>query len=116
VDEIKVGVRPEGVADQIEIDLVVRCGNQLGIVEAKMGASKAGIDQLSTAGGARYLGTYTARFLVVGRRLYSQHKTLAQARNVIVIEMPGYTDGRALGRDEADRLRRTIRTGLGAVT
>jgi hypothetical protein len=27
VDELKAGVRPEGVADQIEIDLVVRQGN-----------------------------------------------------------------------------------------
>lgn len=113
VDEIIAGVRPEGVKEQIEIDLVVRCGNQVGIIEAKTGSRKDGIDQLSTSGGQRYLGTYTAKFLVLGRILPASLKMLAEARNVTIIELPKYQDGRSLAATESNRLARTIIEKLG---
>ncbi len=114
VGEIMAGVRPEGVRDQIEIDLVVRCGNQVGIIEAKTGTRKEGIDQLSTAGGRAYLGIYTAKFLIMGNYLSSDLKTLAQARDISVIELPQYREGKALAATEANRLIQTIRQKLGA--
>lgn len=113
VDEIIAGVRPQGVKEQIEIDLVVRCGNQVGIIEAKTGSRKEGIDQLSTSGGQRYMGTYTVKFLVLGRMLPASLKTLAEARNVTVIELPKYQDGRSLMATESNRLARTIVEKLG---
>jgi hypothetical protein len=112
VDEIRAGIKPEGVADQIDIDLVVRRGNQVGIIEAKTGTKKAGIDQLATAGGSKYLGTYTARFLVVGGRLRHELKALAHARNIVVVELPGYSEGCPLNHEEAVRLRKVICAGL----
>jgi hypothetical protein len=42
------GVRPAGVSDQIEIDLVVRRGNSVGIIEAMTGVKKAGGESYRT--------------------------------------------------------------------
>jgi hypothetical protein len=113
VDEILAGVRPKGVEKQIEIDLVIRCGNQVGIIEVKTGVKKQGIDQLSTAGGRAYLGTYTAKFLIVGGRLEYRLKTLAKAREITVIELPGYIEGNPLIKKEAEYLIREIHQRLG---
>ena len=46
----------------MEIDLIFRCGNSIGIAELKTGKSateKEGIDQLNAACAREYLGTYT---------------------------------------------------------
>ncbi len=40
VDEIMAGVRPAGVAEQIEIDMIVRRGNAVGIISKPRPASK----------------------------------------------------------------------------
>src|SRR6266545_3642794 len=63
VDEIKAGINLQGV---VEIDIAVRCENQIGIIEVKTGSNKLkmAIDQLNTAAGQTYLGTYTQKFLV----------------------------------------------------
>jgi hypothetical protein len=112
VDELLAGVRPAGVEHQIEIDLVVRCGNRVGIIEAKTGVKKAGIDQLDTAGGARYMGAYTAKILVTGRRMSRAHHALATARNIRIIELPGYREGRSLPDNERRTLIQTVHYGL----
>lgn len=115
VDEIMAGVRPEGVKDQIEIDLVIRKGNQVGIAEIKTGgADKRGLDQLSTAGGRDYLGIYTAKFWIIGaRNLRSELRALATARSVNVIHLPGYNDGRKLDRKESNLLVNRVLEKLG---
>src|SRR5947209_13555639 len=62
VSEIVSGV----ALGTLEIDLVIRHRNQVGIAEVKSGRAasrKDGIDQLSTASQREFLGTYTARFL-----------------------------------------------------
>ena len=112
VDEILAGVRPAGVADQIEIDLIVRRGNRVGIVEAKTGVKKAGIDQLDTAGNAHYLGDHVLKFLVTGRYLPRAHKMLAIAEEIQVIELPGYQDNRRLPDQEERRLVDTVKQKL----
>lgn len=108
VDEILAGVRPAGVSDQIEIDLVVRRGNRVGIVEAKTGVKKAGIDQLSTAGNPKYIGSHILKFLVTGRYLPRAHKMLAIAEGVRVVELPGYQDNRRLPEQEERLLVDTV--------
>lgn len=114
--EVLAGVRPEGVANQIEIDLVIRLGNRVGIAEVKLGADgerpKQGIDQLSTAGGRAYLGTYTSKFLITGSRPARSIEQLASERGVTIIALPGYDDGFPLREGEQTRLLNIIREKL----
>lgn len=113
VDEIMSGVRPGAVAHQIEIDLVVRCRNNVGLVEAKTGVNKAGIDQLDTAGNPIYLGRHASKLLVTGRYLPRAHKALALAQGIHVVELPGYTVHQGIPEQEQRRLVQTVRTALG---
>jgi len=112
VDEILAGVRPKGVRKQIEIDLVIRRGNEVGIVEAKTGVNKAGIDQLSTAGAEDYLGEYLTKFLITGRRLTPEIRALAQAQQVHVIELPGYDFQRGIPANEHNFMLQVIRNAM----
>jgi hypothetical protein len=112
VDEILAGVRPKGVRNQIEIDLVIRRGNEVGIVEAKTGVNKAGIDQLSTAGAEDYLGEYLTKFLITGRRLTPEIKALAQAQQVHIIELPGYDIRRGIPPNERNFMLQVIRNAM----
>lgn len=113
-DEVLAGVCPRGVADQIEIDLVIRSGNQVGIVEVKVGGKgpKTGLDQLQMAGGREYLGTYTTKFLITASKKDKPIRTLAQQRNIFIIEIDGYRRGRRLSRSDASRLVRTVKEKL----
>ena len=113
VDEIMAGVRPGSVANQIEIDLVVRCRNNVGLIEAKTGVNKAGIDQLDTAGNPSYLGRHATKFLVTGRYLPRAHKSLALAQDIHVVELPGYTMHHGIPDQEQRRLVQTVRMALG---
>jgi hypothetical protein len=118
--EVLAGVRPEGVANQIEIDLVVRSGNLVGIMEVKQGDAegkgpKAGLDQLAMAGGRDYLGTYTEKFLVTARSLIGQAnrvKILAAERKIHVVEIPDYQIGKPLSKSSTDKLQRVVREKL----
>ena len=117
VDELSPGVKPAGA---LEIDLVVRCGNRVGICEVKSGkksGTKEGIDQLATAGGREFLGTYTTRFLIVDREWKDRTNLmeLAEAREVVLIELPGYHDGQHLDDKDAKTLRDRVRQRLGCV-
>ncbi|MBI1296922.1 hypothetical protein GC175_18375 [bacterium] len=87
----------------------------MGIAEVKLGGGKSpkqGIDQLSTAGSREYLGTYTAKFLIVAGQLKAEIRTLAQEKQVTVIELPNYRQGRPLPKQDADRLTQTVREKL----
>jgi hypothetical protein len=112
VDEILAGVRPKGVQNQIEIDLIIRRGNEVGIIEAKTGVNKAGIDQLSTAGAEDYLGEYLTKFLITGRRLTPAIRALAQAQQVRIIELPGYDFHRGIPDNERNFMLQVIRTAM----
>ncbi len=115
VDEILLGVHPDEVAGNIDIDFVVRCGNQVSIVEAKANkASKDGLDQLAMAGGREYLGTYTSKFLVVGNTIGTSLKQLAEARGIQVVELPSYAAAGVIATAEARSLVETVRKRLGA--
>ena len=114
VDDIKVSVRPKGVKEQLEIDLVIQLGNQVGFIEVKSGGKQSGkeaVDQLTTTAARELSGTYTARFVVTGATAHDQFKALALKLGVTVIELPRYRDGR-LGREEQETLRERISTRL----
>ncbi len=106
--DVLAGVRPAGVDDQIEIDLVFRVDNQVGIAEIKLGggeSGKRGLDQLKMAGEQAYLGTYTAQFMIVAApRLYGRAQGLATKRGVKVITLPEYQSGKPLPSVAAQRL------------
>lgn len=114
VDEIVVGVKLIGALD---VDFVVRCGNQVGIIEAKTGPGlKKGIDQLNTAGGQRYLGTYTQKMLVSDQawdHTRSNLKELAEARRIKVIELPSFSAQGQLSPEDAARLVKEVCQCLG---
>jgi hypothetical protein len=116
VDEIVAGVK---LAEALEIDLVVRCENQVGIIEAKTGGQarkKGGIDQLNTAGGREYLGIYTRKMLVLDRiwgKDQSNLKALAQARGIEVIELPSYAVSGKFSSQDVGLLRSAVCKQLG---
>lgn len=53
----------------------------------RKGRSKDGIDQLNTAAGREYLGTYINKFLIINSSPHVNNKLLAQERNICVIEL-----------------------------
>ena len=114
VDEIAVGLKLLGVVD---VNFVVRCANQVGIIEAKTGSGvKKGIDQLSTAGEPRNLGTYTQKILVsdqVWDHTLSNLRELAEARRIEVIELPSFGTNGDLSAEDAETLRRRVCKVLG---
>lgn len=111
VDESLQGVVPGGVKDQAEIDLLIRCGNHVGVLEIKTGGSGSGkkaVDQLTTIAAREYLGTYAARFLVTQTSMEDRYKPLAQALRVTVIELREYRPGRDLSQNDKVRLLQGI--------
>lgn len=114
VDECRVGVRPAGVKDQVEMDLVIRIGNQVGVLEVKtggQGSGKKAIDQLTTLAAREYFGTYTSRFLVTqpgNSEKSDAYRALAQSLNVRVIELQDYRGEGMLSQRDAGALRQAI--------
>ena len=85
VDEYKTSVKK---GDALEIDAVLRCGNQIGVIEIKAGkANKQGIDQITTAAEQRFLGTYIRKFYIVAQPLVKALQDLARAHRIQVIEL-----------------------------
>jgi hypothetical protein len=111
------GVRPAGVGEQIEIDLVIRHGNQVAIAEVKLGRGdegpKKGIDQLSTAGGREYLGTYTRKLLITAGYLGARIQALAQEKQVTTLQVDRYQDGLPLRASSAQRLVQQVKEAVG---
>lgn len=114
VDEIMHNVR---LTDSLEIDLILRVGNKVGIVEIKTGKNalkKRGIDQLNTAGGREYLGSYTKKFYITDREYtgnYMANKDLAEERNITVIELKNSVNTvqlHALDEDDKELLIKTV--------
>lgn len=114
LDELQCAVSLKGVVD---VDLIARCDNQVGILEAKLGKNhmKQGIDQLNTAGGQTFLGTYTQKFLVSDQdwSVYSDLKELATARNITLIELLNSRGQPSLSEENTAKLRQAVLAGLG---
>lgn len=114
--DVLPNVRPAGAGDQIEIDLVIRQGNQVAVAEVKRGRSsegpKKGIDQLSTAGGREYLGTYARKLLITAGYTGAKICSLARERQVAIVEVTGYRRGAPIANDAAKRLVREVAQAL----
>lgn len=116
VDEVLVGVTLKGA---LEVDLVVRCGNQIGVIAAKTGnraMEKIGLDQLSAACEQRYLGTYTRKILVVNRAWPAKYnlRELADVWKITVIHLTSFTNSSpSLSPDDQRLLVETVCRVLG---
>ncbi len=115
MDEICAGVKMHNTVD---IDFVVRCGNQVGIIETKatLKNTKKGIDQLNTAGGRAYLGTYTKKFFVCDQIWGSNLNDLRQIaddRRIKIIELPSFGQNDALSAADTKKLQTQIKDALG---
>ena len=115
--EVKVGVN---LAGALEVDLVVRRENQVGVIQAKTGEKarkKAGLDQLNAACEQRYLGTYTAKMLVINEKwdeTLSNLRELAEAWRITVIELPSFTKAsRCLSAQDKQHLQEKVLGVLG---
>lgn len=107
IDELMMNLLPER-AKNVEIDLVVRCGNNVGIGEIKCKAKKRSIDQLNSVCSREHAGTYTRKFLVTSTPLDGNNAELTKAYGVNVIELPSYRDSGTLSAADRERLVATI--------
>lgn len=109
ISEVKAGVRPVGA---LEIDVVVRCGNQVGVGEIKHKSGKDGIDQLNSVASQRYLGTYVNKLLLVTQPLERNNAELAEAYRIVTLVLPSGGTGE-LSPEDRERLLSTVLKQLG---
>jgi hypothetical protein len=114
LDEMRPAVNLKG---SVDVDLIVRCENQVGIVEAKLGKNhmKQAIDQLNTAAGQTFLGTYTQKFLLSDQdwNAYPDLKELASARQITLIELPNSRGQLSLSAENRAKVQQAVLAGLG---
>ncbi len=113
IDEVLTSVRLEGLG-ALEIDLVVRRGNRVGIGEVKSKAKKDGIDHLNSAAAQTFLGTYVRKFLVSGTKVDPNNRELAAAYRIEVVELLSFGETRRLDRQDQDKLVKAVTRVLGA--
>lgn len=113
MDDIKANVKPLGVQKQVEIDLLVRRGNNVAVLEVKSGgegSNKKALDQLTTMAAREYLGTYATRMIVTRADEDSRsgwYKSLARGLRVEVVELQhGLSNGRLHDQDARNLLQR----------
>lgn len=113
--EVLWSLRPRGL-DALEIDFVVRLGNQIGVGEVKTKGAKSAIDQINAVADQRYLGTYIKKFLVSAKPLDENNRNLAQAYRVEVIELPSYAQSATLSDDDRHKLIQSVFAQLGGTS
>jgi hypothetical protein len=117
VDERMVGWRD--ASNQVDVDFVIRCNNQIGIIQAKSkkeARKMDGIKQLAVAGGQRFFGTYVRRFLVIDRQWGKNElklRELCKAMEITLVEIPGFTDSAGIDADGRVRLLESVHAILG---
>lgn len=117
VDECRTNL----IFDAFEIDFILRRGNRVAIAEAKSTRenTRKGIDQLNTAGGRAYMGTYTGKLFLVQKPLGPQLKHLAAVCQINVVHVEGKTDRRTgrllLTNKSQDDLRAALDSVLGPI-
>lgn len=116
VDELKAGVHflgVQGKREQADLDLVIRAGNQFGVLEAK-NQNKATLDALKQLHYlSRLLGTYTKKFWILTRSVNAEHQAVIDATRTRIIEILDFNDGdTTLSPDSAQRLIQAIKAEM----
>lgn len=109
--EIMPAVRLTGLSSIAEVDTLVRCGNQVAVLEVKRSADKRGIDQLNGVTDQRTLGTYTRKILVSATPLGNNNADLAQAYRIRVVVLESGRDGQ-LSPADAEKLVAIVKAVL----
>lgn len=116
VDELKAGVHFLGVHGkraQADLDLVIRVGNQFGVIEVKY-QNRATLDALKQLHYlSRLLGTYTKKFWVLTREASAEHQAVIDATRTKIIEILDFKDGHTtLSATSAQKLIETIKAEM----
>lgn len=100
----------------VELDLVFRIGNQVGIAEAKTEKEpkKDSIDQINSPTHREFLGTYTKKFLFLSNEFGSGNKALADAYKISVVELKENLTGGELSADDFELLKERVTKILGS--
>jgi CTP:molybdopterin cytidylyltransferase MocA len=119
-DEVMVGVKPAGLGQQVDLDLVVRRGPRVGVVECKLARSgaaekpKQGLDQLMQATDRVAFGSHAVRMLVTGAPMNASLQRLAANRRV-KCTWARYRDGHPLDEMEVRRIQQATREAFDTV-
>lgn len=105
--ECFTSIKPQGLG-ALEIDFVLRYGNQIAVGEAKRKGAKDGIDQINAVANPLYFGTYVHKFLFSGRVLDKNNNDLAKAYNITVIELASYGRDGTLSNEDQSTLVGTV--------
>lgn len=110
--EVLWSLRPKGLG-ALEVDFVIRLGNQVGVGEVKTKGSKSGVDQINAVATQRYLGTYVKKFLISGELMHPNNKELAQAYQIEVVELLSYDKSSPLSYEDRQKLVEVVVNRLG---
>lgn len=115
-DEVLIGVKPGRLGRQVDLDLVIRRGPRVGVVECKLARDgrverpKQGLDQLMQATDRVAFGTHVVRILVTGAPLNKSIGPLVDDRSRRVTHVwVAYRDGKALAPQSGKILRDHVR-------
>lgn len=96
---------------QIDIDLMLRLGNQVAIAEVKSGNrvnSLEWIKQLNTASRPTTLGTYTKRLGILSRHLEPQFRDIASIQGIDFVVLEGFEPTGVLSAADRVKLREAL--------
>ncbi len=109
IDEVLATVLPpEGSG---EIDFVLRKKSRFALVECKSGGEATGIGgiySLSNWASDKYLGTYTSKLLAVTSPYPKENSDVAQAHDVTVLELSGWSQTARSLEHHSDKIRQKI--------
>jgi len=114
-------IRGVHIGGALDIDLVFRCGNQIGVAELKTRMDpesdkwKQAIDQLNTASQREFLGTYVKRFLIINGKLGHNNRELAKAHRITVIENLPFDSG-SFSDEDCIRLVQEVKKSMGVTS
>jgi hypothetical protein len=115
--EVKQGIRflgsKDGKRPQVDLDIVVRCGNQFARIECKSQGKTTTLDaakQLNLVN--ELLGTYTRKFIAMSSASHSEHQAVYAATRTHVIELLSF-NGQCLNDDDQQKLADTIAEAIG---
>ena len=114
VVDFKAGIHflgdERGRREQADLDLVIRVGNQFGVIEAK-DQKNAKIDALKQLHYlSRLLGTYTSKLWASSRAASADHQAVIEATRTTMIELPSFASGSLSEADKAHLRERVLQS------
>lgn len=111
LDEVEACIKIGGA---LELDLAIRKGISVGVVEVKTGrkaCEKRPLEQLNAACGREFLGTYTKKILIIDRVWDASRENLfdlARAWKIKVIELTSFSAQTRLSSEDKHKLQEEV--------